>query len=664
MILRPYSYNGTSLQSATYVADFPRASADLQMMTSSAYVKRAGATPVYAGKDYQPKTIPLEVLCSGAFMNTFEALNTLFDTKDETPRQFICDETSDSTTPSKQWYVYATPEQVLGGHDGNMATITLALDNPIWQSVTQNSQTFATTSASDSTSVTNGGNDYAYPIFEITPTSLPASDYIYNVFIQALPTSTDPWNGRFLDLTGSSDTTFDTAALVSGGKMQSDGDDLRVYRDGVEVDRWLNGMNTTDTHVIVVADMPALANMTLKTAIASTDTVTEVVLNYTANNKAAIKSMPASGRLILDSSIGSTDTEEFTYTAKTITDKKLAFTINARSVRNTTAFSFAANANVRYLPYDFTIVYGNSSATAPTVDDTYKPIIDLTSRNNSFVYSAFYESNGLRANIWNPYLRKVTNSSLARSDFYTSTNDEGDTDPATALGLAGYTYEADGAYKADTITLAWLGYFPDQIASVSGSGTQNQSAGNNLTYYLEASKDNQTWSRVWQISAQASSDYSSWTTWTKATTDATLPTSPKYLRWKVGGTIGGTVDKSDRRDITSLTVGLTNYPHIMIRTEASNVNLNLTIGNSTTGESFDLLMPVTVNETVYIDTDPDFPYVKYKGTLQNGAIKLSSIRAAWLKLNTGANTITYTSNNAGANDISIAVKWRDRLNFF
>ena len=135
MILKPYSYNGTSLQSATFVANFPRESADLQITTNPAYVRRAGASPVYAGKDFQAKSIKLEINCGSNFMTNFETLNTLFDTKDETPRQFIC---TDEEDPSKQYYVYATASKVLGGHDGSMAVVTLALDDPIWQTVTQN----------------------------------------------------------------------------------------------------------------------------------------------------------------------------------------------------------------------------------------------------------------------------------------------------------------------------------------------------------------------------------------------------------------------------------------------------------------------------------------------------------------------------------------------
>jgi hypothetical protein len=547
---------------------------------------------------------------------------------------------------------------------------TLALDDPIWQSVTQNSQNFAITSATDSTSVVANGNDYSYPIFEITPTSLGTTDYIYNMYCQVLPTSTDPFPARYLDIVGSSDTTWDTAALITAGKMQAStdiggaGGDIRVMRDGVFVDFWLNGINTTDTHVIVVADMPARENMTLKTAIASTDTVTEVVLKYNATNKKSINNMPNEGRLILDSALGSTDTEEFTYTARTITSTKLAFTINARSVRGTTASTFAAGANVRYLPYDFNIMYGNLTADAYVTDDTRKPIQALTSRNNSFSYTNFYDEAGTRPGIFQEELKIVSSPSLSRSGFFTSTNDEGDTDPATAMGLAAYTYESGGLWRSDSVKLAWLGYFPDYISSVVASGEQYQASAAFPTPKLQAGVSIDTYSNLWTVSAQSATDYSTWTTWSKASTDATVPANTKYLRWMLQGTQTGASDKSTKIDITSLTVGLTNYPHVMLRAETSNYKLYCVLRNETTGDWLEINFPMTLNTTFYLDTDPDFPTAKYNGLLVNGAISLSSTRAAWLRLAPGANTIGFENQQLVASNLTITIKWRDRMNFF
>lgn len=671
MILVPYSYNGTVINkdigsSTDYDAYFLRSSAELQTATNPYYIKRAGAYPIYAGKDFLPYSTPLQITMQHDFQTLFESLNTLFDTKDETPRQFICVDTEDS---NRQYYVYATAKQVVQDSAGGPnITVQLAYDDPIFQTVTQTTQNFLITSATDSTSVTTIGNDYSYPIFEITPTSQPSTDYLYNLWTQVLPSSTDPYPNRYLDIVGSTDTTWDTAALIAAGKMQASSDpggaggDIRVLRDGVMVDFWLDGINTTDTHVIVPTNMPGALNMTLKTAIASTDTITEVELKYTTDNKGKISASPTAGRLILDSSLGSTDTEEFTYTSKTVTATKLAFTINARSVRGTTAMSFAAGANVRILPYDFNIIYGNMTASAYVTDDTKKPIQALTSRNSSFTYTNFFDEAGTRPGIWSQKERTVSSAKNSRSDFYTSTNDEGDTDPATAMGMAGYTYEAGGVWRADSVTLAWLGYFPDLVASVgSVTGAQYQTVASRLNPKLAAGKNPNNFTVLWNVSAQASSDYSTFTAWTKASSDATIPANTRYLKWYAEGTQLGSTDQNSRVDMSGITVGLTNYPHVMLRSEAQNYKLDcrLTIGS----DYIDVLLPMGLNETLYIDCNPDFPTATYKGLLVNGAVKTSAIRAYWLRLGPGANTVYFDSNLAATSNITIAIKWRDRANF-
>jgi hypothetical protein len=662
LILKPYSFAGTSLQSSDYVASFPETNGDLQVKSQAGYVKRAGAAPLYTGKDIVPQTLALEILMQHNYMTLFESLNTLFDTKDETPLQFIATDEEDS---SKQYYVYATPQQVMGGHDGPMATVILALDDPIWQSVTQNSQTWTITASTSTTDFTNNGNDDAYPIYEITPTSSPSTDFPNCVFLQVLPQSSKPWAGRPLCITGATDTTFDTAALVAAGKMQADGDDLRVYRDGVATDFWVSGINTTDTKVWVVEDMPEARNMTLKTAIGATDTVTELEITYTNTNLEHISNMPNTGYLILDASIGSTDSEEFNYGSKIITDTKLAFTIGARAKRNTTALAHAAGCNVRHHPHAYRINYGNATASAPTIDDTTKPLINLsTSSNASFVYTTFYDLAGLRAGRWTPYGYDRVRAS--RSDFYTSTSDEGDTDPATAIGFDVRTFQSNGTWQSDTLTMYWIGSFPDYVTSFSASGEQNQSAATiptfSMKYNIGGLEGRLT---LWTVTAQASTDYSTWTTWSKATTDSTVPPNVDALKWTVSGSVLGTSELYVKEAITAATVNLTNPPHVMIRSETSSaVLVNCKITNATTGKFFTVTIPAEVNDTIYVDTDPAFPTVTLNGQVVNGAIRLDSNRAVWLMLQPGSNTLEYENLQSVANNLTVVLKHRDRMNFF
>lgn len=665
MILIPYQYNGTSLQSTDYSSSFPRSQSNLQMTTNPSYVKRAGAVPVYSGKDFMPTVVNLEIIMQHDFMTLFESLNQLFDTKDETPHQLICTDSEDS---DKQYYVYATAKQVQGGHDGTMAVVTLALDDPIWQSVTQNSQAWSITGTTSTTDATNNGNDYAYPVFEISPGGQPTTDYAYGFYVQVVPQSSYPWANRFLDITGSTDTTFDTAALVTAGKMQADGDDLRVFRDGVEVDRWLNGINTTDTHVIVTCDMPPQRLFFLKTAIGATDTVTEIEFTFYVNDFAELNDMPASGRVIICSALGATDTEEFTYSSKTAIGSypyKLALEIEERAIRNTVASSHSVGALVYHVPYDFTIVYGNASSTARATDDTKKPIQSLTSRNWSFVYPNFFNTGARRPNVWNPYSYLFTsNSRQSQSKKYTSTDNLGDTDPATALGIGTRTYESFGTWQPDAIDIGWVGYFGDGVASITASGAQRQNTANIPAMKL-IGRDwtNEAFYTVFEVSAQASTDYGTWTTWSKASTDCTIQGATIQLIFSQSGQISGSTDNYNEVEIDAITVGLTNYPNVQLRTEAGSVSLNAKITNQTTGEHFTINIPINASDTVIIDTNPDFPTVTYKGITSNGSISLSSTRAAWLALQPGSNTLTFESNLSVAFNLTITIKWNDRMNF-
>src|SRR5688572_10236323 len=192
MILAPYSFNSTIINksvgsSSDYDGYFPRDMSMLQQKVNPFYIKRAGAPSVMAGKDFVPVSLTICVALQHSPETLYESVNQVFDTVDETPRQFICIDTEES---NKQYYVYATTKEVQRDPAGGpLALVTLALDDPIWHSSTENSQTFSTTSASATTDVTNSGNTYVYPSFEITPTAAPSTDYVFAVPLQVVPLS-------------------------------------------------------------------------------------------------------------------------------------------------------------------------------------------------------------------------------------------------------------------------------------------------------------------------------------------------------------------------------------------------------------------------------------------------------------------------------------------
>ncbi len=659
MQLKPVSFNGTNINDGTNYEAWIVEATNLQPTVQPIFARRAGTWSVYAGKDFIDQTLTIGIKCNGSFNDQFETLNQVFSVEDDTPRQFIVKDISDSDT---QYYVYATTRNVSQQY-GTTAYYTLAIDNPVWQAVTQTSQTWTITASGQSTDFSNAGNSDAYPVLEITPTSYPGNGYIYQDYIQFLPQSTYKWVNRPIDISQSTDGThLDTSALVAAGKCRSDGNDFLVFVDGVSVNRWFGvttdtAFNSTDTHVWINLDVPAKQTLTLKTAIASTDTVTSIQFNVTAANTTALTAMPSSGQLLIDS-------EEFTYTAKTVTATTLSATVNARSVRNTTAASHSANATVYWLPYDISFVYGSSDATAPETDDTKKPVINLsTSNNSSFVYDAFADDSKLRSGIWSSAIISRTSAIYSVSSIYTGDNNGGDTDPAAVAGMYIGAYQSAGAWKPETSVLGWSRAFPDTVSSVSISYEYYRTYSSfPAGRYLQTSANGTTYvntKAIVQTTDLASTDIGAWVTGSLASTDITVPAGTIYLRFVFSGSVSALANNDTYFGITGATVGLTNYPQISRRGEQNNFQFNATFTNSTTGQILSINYPLKTSQTLYIDTDPDFPTAKFNGVIVNGAIGLSSVRSDWLKLQAGTNTITYTADYTG--NLTVVVKWRTRF---
>ena len=677
MIISPYSLNGTLINDGvTYKAYIDQSQTAGAPPVRVSFIRRPGAWPVYAGKEFQSGGIWLTIDTSpnsttDGFMAKFEALNALLDLEGEEPMPFIIQDSSDSDTQYTINVIVDGAPQF--GNSGADYSVRLAFENPVWQSVLQNTSTFSIVSATDSTTITNNGNADGFPVIEVTPGT--GAGWQYSRASQVLPSSGSPWPGRAVSITSSTNgDTFDTAALIAALKMQASSDpggacgDIRVLRDGTETDFWIAGANSTDTKIWVVADMPAQSNMVLGTAISATDStsLTEIVLKNDTANKTLITALPTSGRVIVDAGVGSTDTEEFTYTAKTVTANKLSFTINARGVRNTDRFAHAANSIVRFLPYDFTILYGNLTCEAADVSNTRKPALDLTNSNNgTLVWDVFYDEAAQRSMVWTPAVRKVSYPALSQSDVFTSTGDDGDTDPATAMGIKGLPYQNGALWKADTMEIAWLINIPDQITSIAASGEQTQYGSTRPSFTLISRKvSGGAMTTLWGQAVQSATDYSTWTAWSKASTDtAAIPVGTTFVEFTLKGTTGAASTSFAKVAVLETTIVVTNAPTVILRSEFQDFRCDFTIFNVTADEYLRVSYPVALGTILYIDCDPDFPTAKYNGQIVNGSIQVDSPRPYWFRLRPGDNVIGYESNLGAASSISIAFKWYDRMIF-
>lgn len=192
--------------------------------------------------------------------------------------------------------------------------------------------------------------------------------------------TTNMANGIYpLDLT---DGSLNTAALVTAGQMRSDGNDLRVIVNGAEVDRWLAGMNGTSTKIWANLQFAADISMSLNGGITAGATSLTVT--------GTITGLPSTGIV----QIGS---EFIYYGAKA--GQVLSNLV--RGYKDSTAVSHSSADPVLWLQHDIELLWGDLAASAPAVNDNYKPAFDLSlSTNTSWVFTEFGEDDGLRAANW------------------------------------------------------------------------------------------------------------------------------------------------------------------------------------------------------------------------------------------------------------------------
>ncbi len=662
MNLIPVSYNGHAINSGSYES-FIAPQTPIQPPVETLFVPRPGAWPVYAGKSFPESSITIGIKISGVVHTKIEELNNWFSVEDETMHQLIMSDGVGGT----QYYVNATCRQA-GFMEGQNVYFTLSRESPVWQTVTQDSTSWTITASGDTDTITAAGNAESYPILEITPTGYPSGTWPYVQYVQEYPQSAYAWPKRYLEITGATAAAnygMDTAALIAGGKMQATSDpagaggDIRVRVNGALVNYWIGGagINTTDTRIFITVDQPVKREMTLLTAIASTDTITTVSISPTAANIAAARLTSAKGRFIIDS-------EEFTYTGRTILSTAVTFTGIEQGVRNTTIASHSAGATVRILPYDIQILYGNLSCAAQVMDDTYKPVISLaTSRNDSMVYTDFADIGQKRPGSWKP---TIINPGLGRiSTTYTGNSNGAEVNPAAVMGMSILAANTSAGWKASTAEIAWVGSFPDACSAVASSSGQKSSALAATTWpasaYLQSSTDGINWINEINETGPATSDFGTFVATTN-TASETVPSATRFLRYDFKGTVNGAANNYAKWEISAATVTLVNPPIVTRRAELQIVSLDYTIANTTTGDSIYIALALDLNKTLYIDTNPDAPYARYRGQDVSSGIVLNTTRAKWLPLTALTSNVLSITGVVG--NTTIVIKRRERMLFY
>lgn len=428
---------------------------------------------------------------------------------------------------------------------------------------------------------------------------------------------------------------------IGDGKMQADGDDLRVYVNGTEVDRWLAGIDTASTNVWINLNFQPALNVDLKTAIAGAGAITEIEIQDDEN----IREFPASGILLINS-------EEFVYTSKNNTDRK--FTGVTRSVRNTSIAAHAIDDDVTWIQHDVIIVYGDTTLSAPSVDDDFEPAFSLgASTNDVWDYDPaagtghFGADAGKRTGSWT---RETVREYVPNNDptFYTD-NHFTDTDPWDEIGIE-ITFDAIGRWKLNNVCGITGGNFQ------SGEKFAANATGLSLAA-VESSINGQAW--VNEFDVPNIGVQNTWEAWSQDVTPLTTGSLWLSLRLNI---VTNNNSNSWRNECADVAVTLDNTftPDTTIAAEETNYSLNVTIDNETTGDAIKLNFPtMTLDQTLVIDTA-----AKTITYLEDGSSRLEiltlagGVRRDWLRLIRGVNDINY--NDTGTAEIDVEFLWHRR----
>lgn len=619
------TWDGNSINDGTYYQCVLRESFYGLPVVKVGGAGRNGRWPVLTGIERSGRVLELDV-----YIKTTTSLSTLqnqllrwFDPETEVSKKLVCEDDAGGGDRYVMGICQALEEapRSAGMHYHAM----IVVDGDVrWRKVTASSSTWTITATGGTKTITNSGTDEAYPVLTITPTAAKSTGYGYKRFVPVKWLASAGYINYPVDICNDG---FDTATLIGASKMQADGDDLRVFVDGAEKDRWLDGINTSTTKVWINLSFQAAQDATLKTAIAASGAITTIEVNE------SIVDFPASGILLCGS-------EVFTYTGKSDTSKR--FTGVTRAAKGTSEAAHAISATVDWIQYDVWILYGNASSTAPVTDDNYKPAFALaSSTNTSWDYDTFGPGG---TGAW-------SRASAGSGITYTADKDS-DAVPWSEIGVrcinATYPSGEYWIYNPCGITVANFAngeYFANLIAMSNGSYFgQIMSALSSGSYVQE-----------YLIGGPSSNDV--WESWSR---NETLISGSVYVKMRLeAATNLGTGDMSLECADVTLTLNSSYTPVIAIGTEQGNYSLACKITNNTTVNAIELSYTMAVNQDLEVDTDLKTITLLDDGSNQFQALTVTAgPRRNWLPLAVGANTLKY--DDTGCDTVTVVIDWEER----
>jgi len=611
----------------------------LEALTS----ERHNAAPVISGVKFPTDHMlpPLQIQVNNtANQDTIRRwLHQWFDGKDGRARVLIIADDDGSN----QRQIYAVPLSLIQIEGGAAYQFVVSLKpdgayDPHYrfQSTAETGEEWTVTASGQTHIVANEGEDEAYPVIRLTPTTAKATGYTYRRWIPI------KWRNPVgvaqypVDITGGG---LNTAALVTAGKMQADGDDIMVQVNGSLVNRWLGGMNTTATKIWIPLSFQYVAPVTLVTSLGA-GAVSYVEVS------GDISGFPSSGIFMIG-------TEAIQYTSKV--DNKSQFVGITRGAHGTTAASHSPGAQVDLIQHSVYMLYGNSAVTYTQPTSTPQPIFNLASSTNQvWVFNEFGENAVSRMGAWSYYIA-LTQYARAYSvgglsgekglvgvwdylgiNYFSMSNvvSAADVIFENVCGIDTVNITAGELYRADEVEswgweLKHYG-FVDGVAQTAGSTAMPASANTLL----------------------------GWTQTINLTSLSGLATRYSFAL-RLRGTPGSGFYSFAGVNTVSVTLHSANTPGVTMNGELSNYPLAATVTNTTTGDAITVSFNMAIGQTLEIDVlNGTVTYLADSSRQGQAVRRQGSARPFWLPLVVGGNTIHFS--DLGTGNVHIEFAFRER----
>lgn len=605
-------------------------------------------------------------------------------------------------------YLTAVCEELTQVADGGglfwIATLKVAND-VCFRKTTVTSQTWNITATGQTVTVTNNGEDDAFPVFRFEPTSVKTTGYAYKRWFPV----------RWLSDLGYVDYPYDvanaglsTAALVAdtsrsvqinqGGGINSSVTTIPydtavgvlpnsglAYVDSEQISytgknptqltgvtRGVNGTTAAshaDNAVIRASKLQADGDdLRLQVNGAEADRWLSGI--NTANTKVwGLLTFAGKQEVTLETALsgaGTIDTidvnedisgfpdegilmigsEAFVYTDKSNALRR--FTGVTRESRGTSAASHSAGVTVWWVQNDVFVLYGNPSVSAPVTDDSKKPIFNLsTSTNTSWDYDEFGETSVTEIEF--PRAGRWSKQKKGLPTFYTANNGT-NANPWQEMGIYIYTN------KGDVTTGLWVLYNPCGIVSANFQNGQKKTTitAGKWDARIQSSITGESWTTEFVITVPGLLD--TWAAWSQ---NETLQSNARY----VALAFLNTQDNADRHlEVADVTVALdsTYTPTTSVGSEQSNYDLACTLTNTTRGEAVELTFNMALNEGLEFDTDNfTVKYLLDNSSQFQGLEVIGSPRAEYLPLSPGDNVLQF--DDAGTTGLTITIEYEERF---